>query len=76
LCVTVTPTEFIYTAGAEVGVEIGFVNYPRFPTSPEILFERAKRVAVRLLDDLCQWSALLVAPDKTVWLNRRPMEKL
>lgn len=67
-----TPTTFVYTAGAEDGVEVGFVNYPRFPTTPDKLFDRALRVASRLMDDLCQWSALLAAPDKTVWLHRRP----
>jgi hypothetical protein len=72
LCVTVTQTTFVYTAGAEDGVEVGFVNYPRFPTTPDALFGRARRVADRLMADLCQWSALLVAPDRTVWINNRP----
>jgi hypothetical protein len=74
LCVTVTPTTFVYTAGAEEGVEVGFVNYPRFPTTPDALFGRAKEIAVRLMARLCQRSALLVAPDKTLWLNDRPKE--
>ncbi len=74
LCVTLTPTEFIYTAGMESGVAVGFVNYPRFPKQPEEIFSRAKRVAERLMDDLYQWSALIVTPTETVWLNRRPQE--
>lgn len=72
LCVTVTPTTFVYTAGAEEGVAVGFVNYPRFPTTPAALKERALRVASRLMRDLCQWSALVVTPTETVWLNCRP----
>lgn len=72
LCVTVEPTAFIYTAGEESGFVVGFVNYPRFPTAAEALFERAKGIAERLIVGLCQWSALLVAPDKTVWLCTRP----
>jgi hypothetical protein len=72
LCVTVTPTTFIYTAGAEEGVAVGFVNYPRFPKTPEQIEARAKQVAERLMEDLCQWSALLVGPTRTTWLTRRP----
>lgn len=72
LCVTVTPTTFIYTAGAEEGVVVGLVNYPRFPTTPEALGDRAAKVAARLMTDLCQWSALIVTPTETVWLNARP----
>jgi len=49
----------------------GLVNYPRFPSDPGKLFARAQQVAERLIPALCQWSALLVAPDKTVWLNAR-----
>ena len=72
LCVTVEPTTFIYTGGEEAGFVVGFVNYPRFPSEPGRLFARAQEVAGRLIPALCQWSALLVAPDKTAWLNARP----
>lgn len=74
LCVTLTPTTFIYTAGAEEGVAIGMVNYPRFPKTPNELRARACKVADRLMADLCQWSALIVTPDETLWLNQRPEE--
>jgi hypothetical protein len=72
LCVTVEPTTFIYTGGEESGCVVGFVNYPRFPTTADVLFTRARDIAERLIPALCQWSALLVAPDRTEWLNRRP----
>lgn len=75
LCVTVTPTTFVYTAGAEEGVAVGFVNYPRFPSDPERIKARALAVAERLMTDLCQWSALVVMPTETVWLNNRPENK-
>ena len=35
LCVSVTPTKFIYTNGGENGCIIGFINYPRFPSTKE-----------------------------------------
>lgn len=72
LCVTVEPTTFIYTGGEESGFVVGFVNYPRFPTKPQELVRRATGIAGRLITGLCQWSALLVCPDETVWLNARP----
>lgn len=75
LCVTVEPTTFIYTGGEEAGFVVGFVNYPRFPTTPEGLTKRAKTIAFRLLEDLYQWSALLVTPTETVWMTNRPEEQ-
>ena len=75
LCVTIEPTTFIYTGGEEAGFVVGFVNYPRFPKNPEAVYERAKAIAERLIPALSQWSALLVATDKTEWLNCRPEEQ-
>ena len=72
LCVTLTPTAFVYTAGAEDGVAVGFVNYPRFPKSPDAILARALAVADFLMDDLYQHSALVVTPTETVWRTRRP----
>lgn len=72
LCVTLEPTTFIYTGGEESGFVVGFVNYPRFPTTPGKLWGRARKIAHGLIEELCQWSALLVAPDKTEWINTRP----
>lgn len=72
LCVTMEPTTFIYSGGEEQGFVVGFVNYPRFPTPPDALYARAKAIAENLIPALSQWSALLVAPDKTEWINGRP----
>lgn len=72
LCVTIEPTTFIYTGGEEAGFVVGFVNYPRFPSEPQELWSRAKGIALRLVPELCQWSALLVAPDRSEWINCRP----
>lgn len=33
LCVTVTPTKFIYTKRWEPGCIVGLINYPRFPST-------------------------------------------
>jgi hypothetical protein len=71
LCVTVEPVEFIYTGGAETGVRVGLINYPRFPATPAEILDTAEHLAVSLINQLYQHSATIVATDKTVWLSRR-----
>lgn len=70
-CVTVTPTEYVYTRGEETGVAIGFINYGRFPRSRDVIFARACNLARRLLIILGQDSASVVATDRTIWLSCR-----
>ena len=70
-CVTITPTDFIYTGGEESGVCIGIQNYPRFPSTKKELYEKAIRLANELITAAHQWTALVVAPEMTVWLTRR-----
>lgn len=70
LCVTLTPTTFIYTAGAEEGVAVGLINYPRFPKSNEEIWELAISIGMNLMDELCQRSFSVVAPDKTHWFAK------
>lgn len=71
LCVTVEPTTFIYTGGEEAGYVVGLLNYPRFPGTPQQLWERAHHIAELLVGGTHQHSILLVAPDTTQWLSRR-----
>lgn len=71
LCVTLTPTEFIYTGGMETGVVVGLVNYPRFPKTKDLILERAEQLAQTLVEDLHQWSALIVTPSNTYWYTRK-----
>ena len=70
-CVHTHPVDYLYTGGEEAGFKIGCINYPRFPCKPSKLYEKAERLANALLDRLCQHSALLVSPDRTVWITRR-----
>jgi hypothetical protein len=72
LCVTVTPTTFIYTAGEEAGFVVGFVNYPRFPKQPEEILSRARDLAYGLMTECCQRTSLIVASDITEWLTVDP----
>ncbi len=71
LCVTVTPTTYVYTDGEGTGVIVGLINYQRFPADPAIIFERAEHLAVLLIRKLGQESASIQAPDKTVWISFR-----
>ena len=71
LCVTVTPVDFIYAGGAEAGVRIGLVNYPRFPALPHVIDETAEDLARFLIERMHQDTALIDAPDRTIWLTRR-----
>jgi len=71
LCVTIEPLEFVYTGGCEAGMRIGLINYPRFPTTPDELFERALDLGRTLRDALAQHSFSVVATDTTVWESTR-----
>lgn len=73
LCVTVTPTTFIYTGGEESGFAIGLVNYPRFPVEhAAYLCGRAREIANTLVRVCCQKTALVVGPDVTEWIAVKP----
>lgn len=69
LCVTVTPTAFIYTGGEEHGFVVGLVNYPRFPGTPAAIRARAVQIAQALIVECCQRTALVVASDETTWIE-------
>lgn len=72
LCVTVRRQTYIYNGGEERGFEVGLCNYPRFPKTQEQIWERARTLAERLIPALCQWSALLIDPERTEWITTRP----
>lgn len=70
-CVTVTETTYCYTGGEEAGVIVGLINYPRFPSTPEQIWQRAEELAAELCAGLKQQSYSIQAPDKTVWFSHR-----
>ncbi len=72
LCVTVTAALFIYTGGEESGFTVGLVNYPRFPATPDEIWQKATQLVAELLPACNQRSALIVAPDKTEWITIDP----
>jgi hypothetical protein len=71
LCVTVTPTAYVYTGGEEAGVIVGLINYPRFPTEPRTIAFKAKTLALELMMKLEQQSVTVQLPDETLWFSVR-----
>jgi hypothetical protein len=71
LCVTVSETLFIYTGGEEYGVEIGLLNYPRFPDTDDSIFGRALELAGKCRDAAFQHSYLVITPEDTIWNSTR-----
>jgi hypothetical protein len=70
-CVTVEPVDYIYTGGAEAGVRVGLINYPRFSRTPAEILEIAEQFATLLRVGLCQHSYSIVTPTQTFWRSRR-----
>lgn len=75
LCVTVTPTKFIFSGGEETGVEIGLLNYPRFPKDGEEIDQLAISLATLILERTFQRTALVVTPDQTTWIENSQYSK-
>ena len=69
LCVTVTPTEYIYTNGNEPGAAIGLINYPRFPSEPDVILFHAVALGTILLEAFDQYKVSIVCPNKTYMLE-------
>lgn len=71
MCVNVIKNDYIYTGGEEQGVIVEVINYPRFPSTPDELFEKSYNLALELREQLYQDSVSLVTPEKTLWLTLR-----
>jgi|SRR3989338_6026358 len=69
LCVTVSPTTFIYKDGREDGVVIGLINYPRFPTTEDALKKQAEEIALLCKERYKQNRVSIVYLDQTVMLE-------
>ncbi len=69
LCVTVTPTQYVYTGGEEAGYVVGLLNYPRFPCTKEVLAVTAKGLCNNLMRGTFQKSALMVTKRSSVWFR-------
>lgn len=71
LCVTVERADYVYTGGMESGVIVGLVNYPRFPSDPLSIMEKAESLAVYLMSELSQTSVMVCDGIDTKWITTR-----
>lgn len=76
LCVAISQTDFIYTMGAESGVCVTLINYPRFPMEVAELGETARTLGSFLCEELYQGSFSIEGPDETVWFSRKDTEPM
>lgn len=71
LCVTVKPTKFIYTGGSENGIEVGLINYPRFPDKKGSLhLKQVKEIGKILLKEFKQNRVTIVTDDTTIMIEK------
>ena len=71
LCVTVTPTTYVYTGGEEAGVIVGLINYPRFSAGPRAIETKARSLGMLLKAELGQESFSIQTPTETTWFSWR-----
>ena len=74
LCVTVTPTTYVYTGGEEAGYVVGLINYPRFPKEEEEILGRARQLGQILMDETFQHSYSIDTPNDTIFFSRRSVD--
>lgn len=76
-CVTVTPTNYIYTFGEESGAEIGLIHYPRFPKgagAQEQITRQATNLGFAMMYRCHQGSFTVMDPEMTYFHSRRKGE--
>ena len=73
LCVTIEPTDYIYTNGREPGCVVGLINYPRFPCHHELIQHHATEIAKRLQTKFRQCVVSVVFPEQTLMITDENM---
>lgn len=73
MCVSIHPTNYIYTGGEESGFCVTLINYPRFPVSElSVLKDKALGLAYELMAGLYQQSFSIEDPENTTFYSSRP----
>ena len=74
LCVTITPTTYIFSHGEEEGAMIELIRYPKYPDSPgdesdcwDVMCELAEFIC----DNIHQGSYTVMDPDQAITFDRR-----
>lgn len=74
MCATVTETDFVFTGGREVGVCIGFINYPKYVSTPEDIAHTVIEIADKMLTKTYQRSCSVVCSDRTYYLTNTDIQ--
>lgn len=75
LCVAVQPVDYIYTMGAESGVCVTLINYPRLPADIAQIEQTAINLGNYLCAELVQGSFTVEGPDQSHWFSRREQDQ-
>jgi len=73
LCVTITPTKFIYKDGFEDGCFICLIQYPRFPTKEDYIKDTAINIAKIFLKKFKQLRISIICSDKTYMIEKEDL---
>lgn len=71
LCVTIEKTKYIYAGGAEDGVCVGLIQYPKFPETVADLMKKAILLGKQLAEENHQWSFTIITATENIWFSRR-----
>ena len=68
-CFSITPCTYVYSGGQEEGVEVGLINYPRFPKNRSEMLQRMRQVGELLCVRLNQRSYTIDDGHTTEWYS-------
>ena len=71
LCVTIIPSEYVYTGGAESGIIVRLIHYPRFGAKQGAILDKARALAELLRKELGQDSYCVLHKSYTDWVSYR-----
>lgn len=66
---SIFPIYFVYSGGEEHGCMVEIINYPRFPSTPDVLKQRAIEIAEMLLKEFKQYRISVVCTDETIMVE-------
>lgn len=71
LCVNIKENKYIYKMGEETGVEIEFINYPKYPDTPESIWDKAVTLGQTIMERTYQGSYTVMDANRVVTYDRR-----
>lgn len=74
-CVQISPCTYIYTGGAEEGMTVRLMQYPRFQIPEVDILVMAMELGSYLAQELCQISFSIETPDNTIYYQADGYEK-